>query len=599
MTLGAAKQEEQWFTANYVTYLLLQNAEQIKPTQTQVTAYLKEVSKTIFSSGEGYLTHKLEPLTRVHLHSKLDGLEPSGSITYIYVLGIIALLILFIAGVNYANLATAMSATRGTEVGIRKVLGANRRQLRMRFLGESFILTLISLLIGIIAAMLLLPAFNNVAGTAIPLAGLFSPQAIGFMILLVLSISLLAGAYPAFILSGNKMNEVLKSGIRISASGGVLRKGMIVLQFVIAVFLIVATIIVTSQLNYIQNKELGYDKESVMILPADFRAGAGFEEMKMALLQIPGINSVTGAYESPSFVQWSDGLHANTSMGEKNISINAIPAELDFTKTLNMQLLAGRDFIKADLLEMDTSNNGANYKASFILNESAAKAMGWSPEQAIGKTVDRGVSGTVKGVVKDFHFASLHQPIGPLVIFLDPNMVQQIFVKVNHAGMPQTIAAMEKVWKARIQHRPFEYRFLDEDFAELYVTEQKTAQVFSLFAGMAILLACLGLFALSAFVTVQRTKEIGIRKVLGATRSQIVMLLSREFLVLVSIGMLIAMPLAWWAGREWLNDFAYRTNIGSWMFLLATVVATAIAFVSVALQSARAAGANPVNSLKN
>ena len=286
-------------------------------------------------------------------------------------------------------------------------------------------------------------------------------------------------------------------------------------------------------------------------------------------------------------------------MGEKNISINAIPAELDFTKTLNMQLLAGRDFIKADLLEMDTSNNGANYKASFILNESAAKAMGWSPEQAIGKTVDRGVSGTVKGVVKDFHFASLHQPIGPLVIFLDPNMVQQIFVKVNHAGMPQTIAAMEKVWKARIQHRPFEYRFLDEDFAELYVTEQKTAQVFSLFAGMAILLACLGLFALSAFVTVQRTKEIGIRKVLGATRSQIVMLLSREFLVLVSIGMLIAMPLAWWAGREWLNDFAYRTNIGAWMFLLATVVATAITFVSVALQSARAAGANPVNSLKN
>jgi putative ABC transport system permease protein len=395
------------------------------------------------------------------------------------------------------------------------------------------------------------------------------------------------------------MNEVLKSGISISASGGVLRKGMIVLQFVIAVFLIVATIIVTSQLNYIQDKELGYDKESVMILPADFRAGAGFEEMKMALLQIPGINSVTGAYESPGFVQWSDGLHANTSMGEKNISINAIPAELDFTKTLNMQLLAGRDFIKADLLEMDTSNNGANYKASFILNESAAKAMGWSPEQAIGKTVDRGVSGTVKGVVKDFHFASLHQPIGPLVIFLDPNMVQQIFVKVNHAGMPQTIAAMEKVWKARIQHRPFEYRFLDEDFAELYVTEQKTAQVFSLFAGMAILLACLGLFALSAFVTVQRTKEIGIRKVLGATRSQIVMLLSREFLVLVSIGMLIAMPLAWWAGHEWLNDFAYRTNIGAWMFLLAAVVATAIAFVSVALQSARAAGANPVNSLKN
>ena len=231
------------------------------------------MSKTVFSNGEGYLTHKLEPLTRVHLYSTVDGLEPSGNIMYIYVLGIIALLILFIAGVNYANLATAMSSTRGTEVGIRKVLGANQRQLHTRFLGESFILTLISLVLGIIATWLLMPAFNNVAGTAISFRDLFSPQAIGFMILLVLSISLLAGAYPAFILSGNKMNEVLKSGIRISASGGFLRKGMIVLQFVIAVFLIVATIIVTSQLSYIQNKELGYDKEGVMILPADFRAG--------------------------------------------------------------------------------------------------------------------------------------------------------------------------------------------------------------------------------------------------------------------------------------------------------------------------------------
>ena len=599
ITLGAAKQEEQWFTANYVTYLLLQNAEQIKPLQSQVSTYLREVSTTIFSNGEGYLTHKLEPLTRVHLYSTLDGLEPSGSITYIYVLGIIALLILFIAGVNYANLATAMSSTRGTEVGIRKVLGANQRQLRTRFLGESFILTLISLLLGIIATIILLPSFNNIAGSMITFRDLFSPQAIGFMILLVLSISLLAGAYPAFILSGNKMNEVLKSGIRISASGGILRKGMIVLQFVIAVFLIVATIIVTSQLKYIQNKELGYDKEGVMILPADFRKGAGFEEMKTALLQIPGINSVTAAYESPSFVQWSDGLNANTAMGKKSISINAIPAELDFVKTLGMQLLAGRDFIKADLLEMDTANNGANYKASFLLNETAVKALGWSPEQAIGKTVDRGISGTVKGVVKDFHFASLHQPIGPLVIFLEPDMVQQVFVKVNRANIGQTIGAMEKTWRSRIQHRPFEYRFLDEDFNALYIAEQKTAKVFSLFAGMAILLACLGLFALSAFVTVQRTKEIGIRKVLGATRAQIVMLISKEFLLLVTIGMLIAMPLAWWAGREWLADFAYRIDISSWMFLLAAVVATVIAFVSVALQSGRAAGANPVNSLKS
>ena len=597
-TLGAAKQEEQWFTANYVTYLLLQDAEQIKPLQLQITGYLQEVSKTLFTNGEGYLTHKLEPLTRVHLYSSLDGLEPNGSITNIYVLGVIALLILFIAGVNYANLATAMSASRGTEVGIRKVLGANKGQLRARFLGESFILTLISLIVGITAALLLLPYFNTVAGVVIPYQLLFSPQALAFMLALVLIISVLAGAYPAFILSGNKMNEVLKTGIRISASGGLLRKGMIVLQFVIAVFLMVATIIVTTQLNYIRQKDLGYDKSSVLILPADFRTPNGYADMKTAMLQVPGVRSVTAAYESPSFVQWSDGLNATTPLGKKSISINAIPAELDFVKTMGMTLTSGRDFIKADLLEMDTANNNANYRASFILNESAVKALGWSNEEAIGKTVDRGVSGTVKGVVKDFHFASFHQPIGPLVIFLDPNMIQQVFVKAERANLAQTIAGLEKTWRSRIQHRPFEYRFLDDDYNALYTAEQKTAGVFTLFSGTAILLACLGLFALSAFVTVQRTKEIGIRKVLGATRSQIVMLLSREFLVLVSIGILVAVPLAWLAGNRWLEDFAYRIDIRSWMFLLAGLLAIVIAFVAVTAQSLRAAGANPVNSIK-
>ena len=597
--LRAAKQEEQWFTANYVTYLLLQNANQQVSVQNQIAAFMKQVSrKELFTDGSGYLTHNLEPLTKVHLYSSLNGLEPNGNITYIYVLAAIALLILFIAGVNYSNLATAISTTRGTEVGIRKVLGANQKQLWTRFLGESFILTIISLVLSLILTVSILPYFNSIAGTTIPYSILISPQSLAFMLFLLILISLFAGAYPAFILSANKAGDVLKSGLRVSASGGILRKGMIVFQFVIAVFLIIATIIVSSQLNYIRTKDLGYDKQSILILPADFKTSTGYDELKNILEQQPGIRSVSGAYESPSFVQWADGINAETIHGPKSVSVNAIPAQLDFIKTLGMNMVAGRDFNKADLSEMDTANNRANFKYSFIVNESAAQELGWSPEEAIGKTIQKGEPGIIKGVVKDFHFSSLHESIGPLVIFLAPDMVQQLFVKVDNRNLASLLSNMEKIWKQRLPHRPFEYRFLDEDYNSLYKTEQRTGQIFSVFALQAILLACLGLFALSAFVTVQRTREIGIRKVLGATVGQIVILLSKEFLILVGIGVIIAFPLALVAGKSWLNDFAYRIPINAWMFVWAAAIAIIIAFLSVSFQSLKAANSNPVKSLK-
>jgi putative ABC transport system permease protein len=266
---------------------------------------------------------------------------------------------------------------------------------------------------------------------------------------------------------------------------------------------------------------------------------------------------------------------------------------------MDMQLISGRDFNQADLLEMDTAQQRANYQYSFILNEKAVSEMGWSPEEALGKKIDKGGTGTIRGVVKDFHFTSLHKPIGPLVIFLAPDMVQETYVKLNEGNLQQNIAGLEKTWKERAPHSPFEFRFLDEDFNRLYKSEQRTAQIFTLFAGQAILLACLGLFALSAFTTVQRTKEIGIRKVLGATIPQVIFLLSREFLVLVGIAIIIAAPLGWIAGNKWLENFAYRINISSWMFLLAAVIAIVIALMAVSLQSFKAAKANPVNSLRS
>ena len=600
INLNAAKQEEQWFTANYVTYLLLKNVNQKESLQKQISQYLDEVSKKeLFTDGSGYLTHHLEPLTSVHLHSSLDGLEPNGNIVYIYVLGIIACLILLIAGVNYSNLATAQSASRGTEVGIRKVMGATQSQLWTRFLGESVITTLISLVIGIILTILLLPYFNQVANASIPTSLLFHPMSILLMILLTILISLFAGACPAFILSGAKLGNVLKSGLRVTAAGGTLRKSMIVFQFVISVFLIIATIIVVSQLSYIQNKNLGYDKEQIVILPNDSKMKNGYMDFKQALARQVGVIAVTGAYESPTFIKWSDGITAETGKEKKDISVNAIPVDFDFTKVMGMQLIAGRDFNKADLLEMDTSNQGENYRYSFILNESAVAALGWTPENAIGQKINKGNIGTIRGVVKDFHFTSLHQAIGPLVIFLNPDMVQEIYLKLNSGNVKQTLSGIEKLWKERVPNRSFEYRFLDEDYNNLYKTEQRTAQIFTLFAGQAILLACLGLFALSAFTTVQRTKEIGIRKVLGATVTQLMLLLSREFLILVAIAIIIAIPLAWLAGNSWLADFAYRISIGSWMFALASGIALLIALMAVSLQTIRAAKANPAKSLRS
>jgi putative ABC transport system permease protein len=599
INLSAAKQEEQWFTANYVTYLLLKEINQIEILQKKISQHLDDVSKKeLFTDGSGYLTHHLEPLTSVHLHSSLDGLEPNGNIVYIYVLGIIACLIMLIAGVNYSNLATALSAGRATEVGIRKVMGATRSQLWKRFIGESFMTSLISLLLGIILTVLLLPYFNQIANASISLSLLFNPLAILLMIILTIVISLFAGAYPAFILSGAKLGNALKSGFRISTAGGTIRRSMIVFQFVVSVFLIIATIIVVAQLSYVRNKNLGYDKDHIVILPVDTKIKNGYEDFKQALALQPGVSAVSGSYESPTFIKWTDGITAETGKEKREISVNAIPADFDFTKVMGMKLIVGRDFNQADLLEMDTSNLGENYQYSFILNESAVAALGWTPENAIGQKINKGNAGTIRGVVKDFHFTSLHQAIGPLIIFLNPDMVQEIYLKTNSGNMKQTLSGIEKIWKERVPGRSFEYRFLDEDYNNLYKSEERTAQIFTLFAGQAILLACLGLFALSAFTTVQRTKEIGIRKVLGATIPQLMILLSREFLLLVGIAIIIAIPISWLAGNRWLADFAYRISITSWMFAIASGIALLIAFVAVSLQTIKAAKANPVKSLR-
>ncbi len=558
----------------------------------------KQVRQEARIEGSDYLTYNLEPLKKVHLYSSLDGTEPNGNITYIYILGAIAALILLIACVNYTNLATAQSAARSGEIGIRKVLGAKPGQLFGQYLGESVLLSFVALLLALGISAELLPLFNHLTEKSLPVSLLFHPLQIFSLLALWILVSLLAGAYPAFILSSAKLMSILKSGFRFSDSGGNLRKSLIVFQFVISVFLMISTIIILQQLSYIQHKKLGYDIDHIIVLPVDYQMHRDYEAIKKEISLNQKIISVGGAHGKPTFVQWGDGIKTDNGQGTKNLPVYAIPADLDFIKTMDIQIIAGTGFTPADMKQMDTSDNYRNFRYSFILNETGAKALGWKPSEAIGKTIDKGYPGFVKAVVRDFHIASLHQPISPLLIFLDTEYINNLFIKVSGSDLAGTLNFLQKVWKERVPYRPFEYHFLDEDYNALYKTETRTAQLFSAFSATAIILACLGLFAMAAFTTVQRTKEIGIRKVLGASIINITGLLSKDFLQLVGIAAVIAFPISWFAMNKWLEDFAYRIRISWMVFAGAASLSILIALVTVSYQAIKTAIANLVKSLR-
>ena len=594
-SLNAAKTEK-WNEANYITYLLLQPGAKISTLQEKVTSYSAKVSKEeMQAQGNNYMTYHLEPLKSVHLYSSLDGLEPNSNILYIYILGAVAILILLIACVNYTNLSTAQSAGRTTEIAMRKVMGAQRKHVFNQFIIESFLVTFIAVLLSIGLTAIMLPFFNQLTGKELELEFLLNPVFIFSLIILSVVVAFTAGYYPAFVLSGSKLIRILKSNFQFTGSG-TLRKSLIVFQFIVSIFLIISTIVILQQLSYISNKEAGYNKESVLVLPADAKALEQYDDFKAALVNVPGVRSVAGAYESPIHIGWGDGLTGGND--KRNITINALPVDESFISTMELKIIAGTDFTYADVQQFDTSNNGNNLRYTFMLNESAVQALGWTPQEAIGKTVEKGREGIVKAVVKDFHFRSFHEPISPLVIFLDRRLVGSLFIRIsgNTAGV---LSALEKTWKQRLPHRPFEYSFLDESYHALYNSEQQTAKVFTTFSTLAVLLACLGLFALTAYTMAQRRKEIGIRKILGANIPDILGLVSKDFLKLVIIAFFIAIPFSWYAAHSWLNNFVYKTEINWWIFIFSGVIIILIAFITISLQAIKTAIKNPVKNLRN
>ncbi|HEX6849143.1 MAG TPA: ABC transporter permease, partial [Chitinophagaceae bacterium] len=496
LNLGNHVSTEKWWEANWITYLLVRDKNDISQLQQQIAAYMKtnEVRAEARLEGNDYLTYHLEPLKTVHVSSPLAGFEPNGSISYIYMFAIIALLILIIASANYTNLATAQSTGRGNEIGMRKVMGASKKQVFFQFIGESTVITFLSAVLAVALGVLLIPYFNNITGKKFTAEVLLQPAPIISLALFTVVVSFLAGFYPALILSGAKVMGVLKKGFRITGGSGTLRKSLIIVQFSISVFLIIYTAIILQQMNFMKTRNLGYDKDHVAVLPIAGKMRNDFQNIKEAIAHVSGVEGVTAAYETPEFVEWGDGIQVTDENGKKEVSLNAMPVDLDFTKTMKMQLVAGRDFQQSDFAMMDTSNNGENFRLPYIINESLAKKIGWTPGQAIGKIINKGVEGPVVGVIRDFNFSSLREPIGPLLLFLGRDYSRAFMVRINGKDIKPTLGRLEMMWKQRVPDRPFTYHFLDEDYNKLYVGEQRSSTLFTVAATLAILLACLGLF---------------------------------------------------------------------------------------------------------
>ncbi len=593
-------QKETWWTANWITYLLLQNKSDIAPLQKKIDTYMQtaDVRADAGVKGSDYLHYNIQPLTRVHLYSDLPGFEPNGSITYIYFFVAVALLILIIACANYINLATAQSVKRTGEIGIRKVMGASGKQVFAQFMTEATSIALMSAAISIFICFLALPLFNRITGMSFDMSAILKPIPILFLLLFAAFVGFLAGLYPSLVLSHTQTMKVVKAGFASTNNNSWLRKVLIVVQFSASVFLIISTVVIVQQMDFMKTKNLGYDKDHVLVLPIYNQMMPEFQNIKEALEGVKGVSGVTASYETPEFVEWGDGVRTVDKNGMHEVSVTGMPIDLDFIKTMDMHLLAGRDFIKSDFAMMDTNNNYANYHVPYIINETLAKKLGWTPQEAIGKTVEKSVTGPVVGVVKDFNFTSLHDPIGPLLIFLSRDLSNNFMLRINGSDAKGTIARLETVWKERVPGKPFTYSFLDDSYNKLYASEQRSSQLLSIGALIAIILACLGLFGLAAISTLQRIKEIVIRRVLGADISNITWLVSKNFLKLIGIAILISLPLAYWATHSWLQNYSYRIAVSPFVLIIVPLVTILISLVTIGYHSIRASLINPAKTLK-
>jgi putative ABC transport system permease protein len=594
-SLHTEDQEATYWDANYTTYFLLKQPSDVSTLQAKITPFMQKEMK-----GQGAtVDFTLEPFMSIHLHSEFDGFEPSNNIKYVYILEAAALLILVIACFTYISLNTARSIERAREVGVRKVIGARKSQLFWQFIGESAILCSAAVVLSLGLAVILLPEFNQLTERQLTVQSIFSAQFIGGLVLITLLVSLAAGSYPALILSNFQPVKVLKGAFKNTGSGQLVRKALIVFQFSISVLLIVCTVIMQKQLSFIQNKDMGYNRDHVLVLPMDKRMLSNLQTIKTELKSNNNVRCVSACVSTP--VEIGGGYNMRSSIMPENqqIAVTADPIDEDFVKTTGLKIVTGADLNQQDMKDVSNKDDKQDVY-HFILNEAAAKELGWTAETAIGQRMflDDSRPGFVKAVVKDFNFQSVHEPIRPLVLF-PAIRGRSLLIKLSGNNIQQTISFIGNKWKELVPYRPFEYRFLDEDFNNLYNSELRLGTVLDIFSSVAIVLACLGLFGLSAYSAKQRVKEIGIRKVLGAKVGNIVTTLSGDFVKLVLVSIIISSPLAWWLTDKWLQGFAYRAEVTAWIFIAAGLAVVIIALLTVSIQTIKAAMANPVTSLRN
>lgn len=581
--------DSQWGNYGSSAYLLLKPGTNHKALEAKFPGFLERRNGTEMKKSQMYATLFLEPLRDVYLRSTRDD-SKTGNIHNVYIFSIIAVFILLIACINFINLTTARSVERAKEVGIRKVVGAAKAQLSGQFIGESILLCLIAFVLTVLLSALFLPSFNTLAGKIISTGIFRNPGLIALLFFVAIAIGALAGIYPALVLTSFKPVVVLKGRFATGTKGIFLRKGLVVAQFTISIALIIATIVVYNQMTFMRNQNLGFSKDHMMII--DTQGDAAKKAFVDALTAMPSVKSVATSSSVPGGGNPGAYSEIENIKGELQIAnLDLYFVDFDYINHFKIKMVAGRGFSKD--FATDTTQ-------AMVLNEAAVKMFGYSsPEQAIGKRFKQwGREGKIIGVMKDFHFRSLQQPIKPLSMRIEPGGSNLVSVNVAAANLPATIASIESKWKTLIANRPFSYYFLDEFFDKQYKGEERFGKLFLNFAILAIIISCLGLLGLASYSTMQRTKEIGIRKVLGASVSGIVNLLSIDFLKLVIISFAIAAPIAGYFMYKWLQDFAYHTVINAWVFVLAGLCAVAVAMFTVSFQAIMAAVANPVKSLR-
>ncbi|SMD43923.1 putative ABC transport system permease protein [Aquiflexum balticum DSM 16537] len=545
--------------------------------------------------GENYVIG-IESLNDVYLRSEVQR-QPgdTGSLSNIYVFSIIGLFILFIAIINFMNLSTARSMERAKEVGIRKSIGADKNSLMIQFLGESLIIVLLSAIVAVIFISMAMPLMNNLTGKELEVYRILNWQTIPFILGIIIIVGLLAGSYPALILSSFRPVMILKGINKSDARGVNLRKGLVVFQFSLSIALIAGTIIVYGQMSHLLDKDMGFDKEHMVVVDYNYdeKVNDVSSSLENELENRPDVLSVAFSRSVPGSHFPNAFTTIETPEGEMKGDGQAIfQVGLDFIDHYNLELIAGRSYSR------DYSSDST---AALVLNEAAARQYGYvNPADIVGKKFDQwGRAGTVIGVVKDFNFISLHNTVEPLTLPFEAYASRYMSLKVDGENLPSTLSQIESKWKELVPHRPFIYSFLDEDFNRQYESDFRFRQIFTTFSVLAILIACLGLLGLATYTAEQRTKEIGIRKVLGAEVSSIVALLSRDFIKLVLVAIILAIPVTWYAMNSWLEGFAYRIEIEWWVYLLAGSGAVIVALATISSQAIKAALMNPVKSLKS